>query len=114
MSHPLIEPNKVLSSLHIKLGVMKNFVKTIEGSRFAFCQKFPQISMEKLKAAIFDGPQIRELMKNPMFDEPLSEAKLSAWQSLKSIVTNFLGNHQIVEYKKEIEELLQSFCQIRA
>ena len=44
-----------------------------------------------------------------MFDEALSEAELSAWRSLKSVVTNFLGNHWSAEYKKEIEELLKSF-----
>ena len=81
---------------------MKKFVKAMnrEGSGFTFLQdKFPQLSMEKLKAGIFDGPQIRELMKDPMLGEALSEAELSAWQSLKSVVTNFLENHQIVEYE---------------
>ena len=61
-SHPLIEPNKILlPPLHIKLRVMKNFVKAMdrEGSRFAFLQKFLWISIEKLKAGVFDDPQIR-------------------------------------------------------
>ena len=48
-------------------------------------------------------------MKDPIFDEALSEAKLSAWPSLKSVVTHFLGNHQSAEYEKEIEELLKIF-----
>ena len=67
---------------------MKNFVKAMdsEGSGSAFLQRFPRIGIEKLKAGIFDGPQIREFVKDPMFDEALSEAKLSAWQSLKSVV----------------------------
>ena len=86
-----------------------------EGCRFAFLQEmFPWISTEKLKADIFDSPQIRELMKNLMFDETLSEAELSTWQSLKSVVTNFQTNHWSVEYEKEIEELLKSFCERRA
>ena len=41
---------------------MKNFVKVMdwEGNGFAFLQElFPRISMEKLKAGIFDGPKIR-------------------------------------------------------
>ena len=70
--------------------------------------------MEKLKTDIFDDPQIRELMKDPMFDKALSKAELSAWQLLKSVVTNFLGNHWSAEYKKEIEELLKSFHQLKA
>ena len=54
---------------------MKNFVKAIdrEGSRFPFLQeKFPPISIEKLKAAISDGPHKILLMKDPMFDEAVS------------------------------------------
>ena len=59
---------------------MKNFVKAMdrEVSGFAFLpEKFPQISMEKLKTSIFDGPQIRELTKDQMFDKALSEAELA-------------------------------------
>ena len=74
------------------------------GSLFAFRKKFPRISMDKLKAGVFDGPWMRELMKNPMFDEALSEAKLSTGQLPKSVVTNFLGNHRSAEYEKETEE----------
>ena len=65
---------------------MKNFVKAMdwEGRGFAFLQgKFLRISMEKVKAGIFDGFQIRKLMKDPKFDAAVSEAELSAWQSLK-------------------------------
>ena len=53
-------------------------------------------------------------MKDPIFDEALNEAKLSAWQSLKSVVTNFLENHWGAEFEKEIEEVLKSFCQLGA
>ena len=49
-----------------------------------------------------------------MFDEPLTEAELSIWQSLKSVHTNFLGNCQSVEDEKEIEELLKSLRQLGA
>ena len=65
--------------------------------------------MEKLKVGIFEGPQIRELVNNPMFDETLSETEISVRKSLKSVVTNFLENCQSVECKKEIK--LKSFCQ---
>ena len=82
-SHPLVDPNKILPlPLNIKLGVMKNFVKAMdgEGNVLAFLQeKFPRISMEKLKTGIFDGTQIKEIMKDPMFDEAPSEAEVSAW-----------------------------------
>ena len=54
---------------------MKNFVKVMdrEGSDFVFFQeKFSRMSMEKHKAGIFDSSQVRELMKDPTFDEVLS------------------------------------------
>ena len=58
-SRPLVEPNKILlPPLHIKLGLMKNFVKAMdrEGRGFTFLQqKFPLIRLEKLKAGIFMG-----------------------------------------------------------
>ena len=47
-----------------------------------------------------------------MFDEALSEAELSAWQSLRSVITNFLWETN--GYEKEIEELLKSFPPIRS
>ena len=70
--------------------------------------------MQKLKAGIFDDPQIRKLIKDSMFDQTLSKDELSAWQSLKLVVTIFLGNHQSAEYEKEIKEVLKSFHQLRA
>ena len=112
-SNSLVEPNKILlPPLHIKLGLMMNFMKAMnaEDNGFAFLQeKFPQISMERLKARIFDGPQIRELMTDPLFDGELSEAKPSAWQSLKSVGTNCQENPRRVKYEKDIVELFKSF-----
>jgi hypothetical protein len=56
-----------LPPLHIKLGLMKNFVKAIDhnGQGFLYLQrKFPRNSDAKIKEGIFIGPQIRELMKD--------------------------------------------------
>ena len=87
---------------------MKSFVRTTnrEGRGFAFLlEKSLRISMEKLKGGIFDGLQIKELIKIPIFDEALSEAKLS-------VVTNILGNHRSAKFEKKIQELLRSFRQL--
>ena len=53
-------------------------------------------------------------MKELMFDKALSEAEVSPWQSLESVVTNLLGNLWCTKYKKEIEELLKRFHQLGA
>ncbi|KAF2352327.1 hypothetical protein FHG87_016916 [Trinorchestia longiramus] len=118
VSHPLVEPSKILlPPLYIKLGLMKNFVKALdrEGGGFAFLhQKFQQKNMEKIKAGIFDGPQIRELIKDTSFNDALNPAELSAWLSLKSVIANFLGNHSSVQYQKVIEKLMENFRQLGA
>ena len=58
----LVEGSKtVFPPLHIKLGIMKQFVKALEEDGHCFrhiCMKFPGPTIEKLKAGIFDGPQI--------------------------------------------------------
>ena len=61
---------------HIKLGLMKNFVKVMDksGRGFQYVRnKFPNVTDEKIKEDIFIGPQIRELMQGKQFDEELNE-----------------------------------------
>ncbi|KAI6647416.1 hypothetical protein LOD99_12412 [Oopsacas minuta] len=52
----------ILPPLHIKLRLMKQFVKALnkDGTCFNYlCSVYRGLSIEKLKAGIFDGPQIR-------------------------------------------------------
>ena len=70
---PLVSSaNVFLPPLHIKLGLMKNFVKAMdqEGDGFKFLKDFFEAykSDAKLKARIFVGPEIRKLMLNEEFD----------------------------------------------
>jgi len=64
----LVERSKIIfPQLHIKLGLMKQFVKALnkKGECFKYiCKVLSRLSSEKLKAGIFDGPQIRQLIKN--------------------------------------------------
>jgi hypothetical protein len=57
----LVHPCKVLLSvLHNKLGLMKNFVKAVyrNGPEFSFlCEKFPRLSTDKIKAGVLIGPR---------------------------------------------------------
>ena len=113
---PLVDPKKILlPPLHIKLGLMKNFVKALNknGAAFKYLEsKFPRISEGKLKAGIFVGPQIRELMKDMHFEEALAGVEVNAWFSFKQIVQNFLGNSRSPEYEKLIQNLISSFQQL--
>ena len=68
---PLVIGEKVLlPPLHIKLGLMKQFIKALDKERECFkylCTKFPRLTHEKIKAGIFNDSQIRLLLKDPAF-----------------------------------------------
>ena len=59
INEPLVDRDRILfPPLHIKIGLIKQFTKN--GDCFTYlCQTFPGLTMEKLKAGIFDGSQIR-------------------------------------------------------
>ena len=77
---------------------MKNFVKALDkdGQSFRFLQtKFPYVSDAKLHAGVFDGPQIRELMKDSSFDEILTGNEKQQGFLLKMFAQIFLEKDKI-------------------
>lgn len=114
ISHPaLVDEHKIfLPPLHIKLGLIKNFVKSMraDGDGFKYLrQKFPHISEAKIKEGIFVGPQIRELLKDDNFKSQLSSAQVRAWEAFESVCHNFLGNKKADNYKEIVDELLSAY-----
>ncbi|PZC80047.1 hypothetical protein B5X24_HaOG215516 [Helicoverpa armigera] len=113
INEPLISrENILLPPLHIKLGLMKQFIKALDKNGVCFkyvCQKFPALSMEKLKAGIFDGPQIRTLIKDTEFVAHMTQIESEAWLSFVLVVKNFLGNHKAPEYQELVAKMLQNF-----
>ena len=89
--------NVFLPPLHIKLGLMKHFVKAMDRDcdGFKFLKDFfgADKSDAKLKAGVFVGAEIRKLMLNEEIDSRLNPLELAAWNALKSLVANFLRNH---------------------
>ena len=60
----------LLPPLHIKLDLMRNFVKVMDKNGAAFqhlSTVFPGLSDAKLKEGIFVRPQIREVLKDTDF-----------------------------------------------
>lgn len=109
----LVEPVKILlPPLHIKLGLMKQFVKALDkqGRCFAYlCTKFPKISSEKLREGVFDGPNIRALVKDSDFDKAMNKAEANAWIALKSVMSQFLGNNKAPNYEQIVNDMLSAF-----
>ena len=82
----LVDPQKIfLPGLHIKMSIVKHFIKTLNKNREAFLfslkNKFPQLREAKIREGVFDGPQIRQLMLDCDFEKSLTELKRRTWTS---------------------------------
>ena len=82
--------------------------------RFKFLKDFfgAHKSDAKLKAGIFLGSEIRKLMVNEKFDSRLNPVELAAWNALKSVVANFVGNHRHEQYADTVDDMLQAYEQL--
>ena len=107
----------VFPLLHIILGIMKQFGKALEKDGHCFkyiCMKFPGLTIEKLKAGIFDEHQIRRLMNDANFCNFMNPAELSAWTAFRDVINFFLGKTKAPNYKELVKTLLTSLHQLCA
>lgn len=113
INDPLVDRDRILfPPLHIKLGLIKQFTKALDkdGDCFTYlCQAFPGLTMEKLKAGIFDGSQIRQLIRDPEFKNSMNEVELEAWKTFVLVVKNFLGNNKARNYAELVNNMLTAF-----
>ena len=82
--------------MHIKLGIMKHFVKALDYD--SNCFKYisaasPGLSEEKKKVKVFDRTEIRKLMKDPQFISSMSAEQGRTWTAFKDVCQSFLGNN---------------------
>ena len=113
LHRPLVDSAKVyLPPLHIKLGLMKNFVKAMDKTSAAFLylkNKFPKISDAKHMEGIYIGPQIRLMLLDEKFVGLLNSLEKPAWQSFTMLCQNFLGNNKSENYAQIVDSLLKSY-----
>jgi hypothetical protein len=107
----LVDPQKVLlHPLHIKPGVMKQFVKALDksGSCFQYLgRKFAALSEAKVKEGMLDGSQIRQLMKDTAFTDNMSDIEIQTWNAFKDVVKKFLGNAKDPQCEKIVGNMLE-------
>ena len=102
----------ILPPPHIRLGIVKNFVKAIvrNGNSLGYLKlKFPKLSEAKIKKGGFTGPQIRELMKDSEFYECLSSEERKACLSAMNVIRNFFRNRKSKHYKRYVNKMLTQF-----
>ena len=101
---PIVNRDRIIfPPLHIKLGLMKQFVKALdtEGECFQhIITAIPGLSFEKIKAGVFDGPQIRTLIRDDQFVAKMTALEKAAWLSFVAVVQNFLGNNKAENYRE--------------
>ena len=113
INEPLVDREKILfPPLHIKLGLMKQFTRALDkdGRCFNYLWRaFPGVTIEKLKAGIFDGPQIRQLIKDTEFENSMNTLECAAWRSFVQVVNNFLGNKKAANHATFINSMIKNF-----
>ena len=65
--------------------------------------------MEKIKAGIFNGPQIRQLIKDSQFARHMTQHESAAWIAFVLIIKNFLENYKASNYVELVSNMLSSF-----
>ena len=88
-----MNPLLVFPPHHLKLGFMKQFVKSLKSDSDCFqyiVTSLPGLSIEKKKAGVFNGPQIRYLIKDKEFIKTMNIKEKTAWLSFVVVVKNFL------------------------
>ena len=76
------------------LGLMKQFVRSLSSESECFqhiLTALPGLSFEKIRAGVFDGPQIRLLIRDQEFSSKMNDRERSAWLSFVAVVENFLA-----------------------
>ena len=113
LNSPLMEKSKILlPPVHIKLGLAKQFVRSLKPISRAFRyirQMFPSISEAKVKGGIFVGPRIRKMLACEELEGQMSDLERNAWQAFRMIVEGFLGKHRRDDYAMLVSNLIKSY-----
>ena len=110
---PLVDPcEALLSPLHIKLGLLRKIYMKVpdrNGPAFYFLrEKFQSLSVEKIKAGVLTGPQIRQLFRDPQFDLALSVDEKAVWNTFLHVATGFQVNVKPATFWKLVDVLTTS------
>lgn len=92
---------------------MTTFVKVMDTNGAAFThlrEKYGRLkTVEKIRAGIFVGPEIRELMRDRAFEQSLQNNEKAAWMAFKDVCSQFLGSTRAENYREVIARLLNAY-----
>lgn len=58
---------------------------------------------------VFNGPQIKYLIKSHQFMNSLEPEAEDAWKATIDVIENFLGNKKAVDYKDRVEKMIEAY-----
>jgi hypothetical protein len=70
--------------------------------------------LEKVKAGVFIGTQIRQLFKDQQFEAVLSDKEKATWQSFEKVSNGFLGNFKDANFRELVHDMMDSYEQLGA
>ena len=113
VNDPIVSREKIIFPLlHIKPGLMKQFVNALNTDGESFQHVFsvlPGLSFEKIKASVFNGSQIRALVHDQEFARKMNDKERTAWLSFVAVMTNFLSNKKADNYETLVANMLSAF-----
>lgn len=62
-----------------------------------------------MKEDVFDGPQIRQLIRDSTFTRSMNDLELQAWDSFKKVIVKLLGNFEDPQYKQTVKTMQEKF-----
>ena len=112
--HEALVPREkiLLPPLHIKLGLLKQFVKALDPNSAALHhirKMFPRLSDAKVKGGIFTGPQIRVMLASLDLEQTMTVVERNAWEAFRLVATYLLGKNNCENYEEIVESLIQHY-----
>ena len=88
---------------------MIQFVKVIDKLERGFdyiCFEFSGLSIKKKASGVFDGPQIKQLLRDISFVFSMNPIEARDWMAFTNVIKDFLANKKTDNYKELMAELL--------
>jgi hypothetical protein len=113
LHNALVPRSKILlPPLHIKLGLIKQFIKALDSNSDAYLHirsMFPKLSDAKVRGGIFVGPQIRRMLASKELENKMTRLEKNAWNAFRQVVCGFLGNNKSKNYAELVENLMKHY-----
>ena len=70
---------------------------------------FPSKSDAKLKAGVFIGPEVRQMLASQDLENIMTIVERNAWRTFRCVVEGFLGNNKSENYVTLVENLIKHY-----